>query len=197
MIDPSTADITARVLEMMGTIAPERFSPHHPAVRGAIEFLKRDQCGDGSWFGRWGVNYIYGTWQVLRGLRLIGEDMTADYVRRGVEWLMGAQLSDGGWGERADTYDDPARKGLGPSTPSQTAWAVMGLLAAGEGDSQAARRGVGFLVERQRSDGTWDEDEWTGTGFPQVFYMKYHFYRHYWPLMALAQYRRYLRGYRP
>ncbi len=197
MIDPSTADITARVLEMFAAIAPERFSLWHDVVQRALAFLKKDQCEDGSWFGRWGVNYIYGTWQVLRGLRLIGEDMWKDYVRKGVEWLLTVQLPDGGWGERADTYEDPSRKGNGPSTASQTAWAVMGLLAAGEGDCQAVRRGVRFLLEHQQEEGTWHEDEWTGTGFPQVFYMKYHFYSHYWPLMALAQYRRHLQGYRP
>ncbi len=197
MIDPSTADITARVLEMFGTVAPERFSPWHPAVRRALEFIRKDQCEDGSWYGRWGVNYLYGTWQVLRGLRLIGEDMTKDYARAAVEWLMSVQHADGGWGERADSYDFPTRKGKGPSTASQTAWALMGLLAAGEGNSQAARHGFRYLLNTQRRDGTWDEEEWTGTGFPRVFYLRYHFYRHYWPLMALAQYRRFQAGYRP
>ncbi len=197
MIDPSTADITGRVLEMFATIQPERFSLWHPVVRRAIDFLKRQQCEDGSWYGRWGVNYLYGTWQVLRGLRLIGEDMTKPYVRKAVEWLISVQHEDGGWGERADTYVDPNRKGKGPSTASQTAWAVMGLLAAGEGDSEAVRRGIRYLLEHQTENGTWNEDEWTGTGFPRVFYMKYHYYPHYWPLMALAQYRRFLRGYRP
>jgi len=140
---------------------------------------------------------FYGTWQVLRGLRLIGEDLSKGYVRKAVEWLRAVQQPDGGWGERADTYDDPSRKGLGPSTPSQTAWAVMGLLAAGQGNSQAVRHGVRYLLEGQRPDGTWDEDEWTGTGFPRVFYLKYHYYRHYWPLMAFAQYDRFQRGFRP
>ena len=197
MIDPSTADITGRVLEMFALIAPERFSFWHPTVQRALTFLKRDQCPDGSWYGRWGVNYIYGTWQVLRGLRLIGEDMSKKYVRKAVDWLLRVQLPDGGWGERADSYDDPSRKGKGPSTPSQTAWAVMGLLAAGEGDSKAVRRGIEYLISHQGENGTWSEDEWTGTGFPRVFYMKYHYYCHYWPLMALAQYQRFRRGYRP
>jgi squalene-hopene/tetraprenyl-beta-curcumene cyclase len=114
-----------------------------------------------------------------------------------VEWLKAVQLSDGGWGERADTYVNPALKGLGPSTASQTAWAVMGLLAAGEGGSPSTRAGVNYLLSRQLADGTWDEDEWTGTGFPCFFYLKYHYYRHYWPLMALAQYERFRRGLRP
>ena len=142
MIDPTTADITSRTLEMLATIAPATYIPQHAVVKRAIQFLKKDQRADGSWFGRWGVNYLYGTPQVLRGLGLIGEDMSQPYVRRGVEWLKSVQLADGGWGERCDTYDDPARKGLGPSTPSQTAWALIGLLAAGEGGSSAVRRGI-------------------------------------------------------
>ena len=197
LIDPSTTDITTRVFEMFGTIAPERFSLQHPVVRRALRFVHGDQCDDGSWIGRWGINYIYGTWQALRGLRLIGEDMTRPYVRRAVAWLKSVQLQDGGWGERADTYEFPERKGRGPSTASQTAWALMGLIAAGEAESDAVRRGVQYLLDRETEDGTWEEDEWTGTGFPCVFYMKYHYYRHYWPLMALLQYRRHLRGFRP
>jgi squalene-hopene/tetraprenyl-beta-curcumene cyclase len=197
MIDPATADITSRVLEMLATVAPETYTMSHPTVKRAIDFLKKDQCADGSWFGRWGVNYFYGTWQVLRGLRLIGEDMSQPYVRKAVDWILSVQQEDGGWGERADTYTDPSRKGLGPSTPSQTAWALMGLLAAGMGDDSAVRSGIDFLLGRQRDDGSWDEEEWTGTGFPKVFYLKYHYYRHYWPLMALAQYGRHLKGLRP
>ncbi|MBZ5498641.1 MAG: squalene--hopene cyclase [Acidobacteriia bacterium] len=197
MIDPTTADITSRTLEMLATIAPSTYNPQHPIIARAINFLKKDQRKDGSWFGRWGVNYLYGTPQVLRGLGLIGEDMSQPYVRKAVDWLMSVQLPDGGWGERCDTYDDPSRKGLGPSTASQTAWAVIGLLAAGEGNGPAVRRGIEYLLERQTTEGTWQEDEWTGTGFPRVFYLKYHYYRHYWPLMALGQYRRFLLGYRP
>jgi len=197
MIDPTTADITSRTLEMLAMIAPATYNPQHVVVRRAVSFLKKDQCPDGSWFGRWGVNYLYGTPQVLRGLGLIGEDMSQPFVRKAVGWLMSVQHADGGWGERCDTYDNPARKGLGPSTPSQTAWAVIGLMAAGEGDSAAVRRGIAFLLDRQTPEGTWEEDEWTGTGFPRVFYLKYHYYRHYWPLMALGQYRRFLRGQRP
>jgi squalene-hopene/tetraprenyl-beta-curcumene cyclase len=197
VIDPSTADITSRVLEMFGLVFPERFGLSHPVVKRALKFIQKDQCADGSWYGRWGVNYLYGTWQVLRGLRLIGEDMTAPWVRRAVDWLRSVQLPDGGWGERADTYEFPERKGKGPSTASQTAWALMGLLAAGEGDSNMVRRGLSYLLETHNSAGSWDEDEWTGTGFPRVFYMKYHYYCHYWPLLALVQYRRHLRGSRP
>jgi squalene-hopene/tetraprenyl-beta-curcumene cyclase len=166
-------------------------------VQRALHFIKQDQCKDGSWFGRWGVNYMYGTWQVLRGLRLVGEDMSKGYVRKAVEWFRSVQQPDGGWGERADTYDDPSRKGRGPSTASQTAWALMGMMAAHQGDSQAVRRGIRHLLETQSEEGTWDEEEWTGTGFPKVFYLKYHYYRHYFPLMALAQYRRFREGKRP
>ena len=197
LIDPSTVDITSRVLEMFGLVFPERFSLSNRLVRKARRFIRREQCEDGSWYGRWGVNYLYGTWQVLRGLRVIGEDMSRPYVRRAVAWLKSVQLQDGGWGERADTYEFPDRKGKGPSTASQTAWALMGLLAAGEGDSAAVKRGIHYLLDRQLPDGTWEEDEWTGTGFPRVFYMKYHYYRHYWPLLSLLQYRRFLRGFRP
>ncbi len=197
MIDPTTADITSRTLEMLATIDPATYNPQHPIVRRAIDFLKKDQCKDGSWFGRWGVNYLYGTPQVLRGLGLIGEDMAQPYVRKAVHWLRSVQLADGGWGERCDTYDDPTRKGLGPSTASQTAWALIGLLAAGEGNSPAVRRAIAYLLDRMTPEGTWEEEEWTGTGFPRVFYLKYHYYRHYWPLMALGQYRRFLLGYRP
>jgi squalene-hopene/tetraprenyl-beta-curcumene cyclase len=197
MIDPTTADITSRTLEMLATIAPETYNPQHPVVKRAISFLKKDQCQDGSWFGRWGVNYLYGTPQVLRGLGSIGEDMSQPYVRKAADWLVSVQLPDGGWGERCDTYDEPSRKGLGPSTASQTAWAVIGLLASGEGNGPAARRGLEYLLNHQTTEGTWEEDEWTGTGFPRVFYLKYHYYRHYWPLMALGQYRRCLLGYRP
>ena len=197
MIDPTTADITGRTLEMLATISPDHYNPQHQVVRRAIDFLKKDQCRDGSWFGRWGVNYLYGTPQVLRGLGLIGEDMSLPYVRKAVDWLQSVQLGDGGWGERCDTYDDPRRKGMGPSTPSQTSWALIGLMAAGEGGSDSVRRGIRYLLDRMTSEGTWPEDEWTGTGFPRVFYLKYHYYRHYWPLMALGQYRRFLLGLRP
>ena len=187
MIDPSTADITARVLECLSHF-PD-FGVAHPAVTRALGFLRRDQTTDGCWYGRWGVNYLYGTWQVLRGLAAIGEDLEAPYVRRAVRWLLGRQNDDGGWGESIASYDDPAQKGIGPSTPSQTAWALMGLIAAGESASPAVKRGVLHLLDRQTPDGTWEQLHWTGTGFPKVFYLNYHYYRHYFPLMALSQYR--------
>jgi squalene-hopene/tetraprenyl-beta-curcumene cyclase len=188
MIDPSTADITGRVLECLSHF-PE-LGPWHPVVENARRFLRRDQGRDGSWYGRWGVNYIYGTWQVLRGLACIGEDMDAPYVRRARRWLLDHQNPDGGWGETIASYDDPTRKGAGESTPSQTAWAIMGLLTGRPGDTPAVRRGVRWLLDRQDADGTWQQAPWTGTGFPKVFYLNYHYYRHYFPLMALAQWRR-------
>ena len=186
MIDPSTADITGRVLECLARF-PE-YGRSHPAVERALAFLRQDQTTEGCWYGRWGVNYIYGTWQVLRGLRCIGVDMNAPYIRRAAGWLAERQNSDGGWGESIASYDHPAEKGVGASTPSQTAWALMGLVAAGETGSAAVRRGVGHLIGGQR-DGTWEQPLWTGTGFPRVFYLNYEYYRHYFPLMALAQYR--------
>jgi squalene-hopene/tetraprenyl-beta-curcumene cyclase len=187
MIDPSTADITGRVLECLSHF-PE-LGAAHPAVRRAVQFLRGDQTTEGCWYGRWGVNYIYGTWQVLRGLRCIGEDMDAPYLRRAVGWLLDHQNADGGWGESIASYDDSSQKGIGVSTASQTAWALMGLLAGGDSDAQAVRRGVRYLLERQDADGTWEQEPWTGTGFPRVFYLNYHYYRHYFPLMALGQYR--------
>jgi squalene-hopene/tetraprenyl-beta-curcumene cyclase len=187
MIDPSTADITGRVLESLAALGG--FGVQHPVVARAIAFLKRDQTTEGAWYGRWGVNYIYGTWQALRGLSAIGEDLDAVYVRRAVRWLVDHQNADGGWGESIASYDDLSKKGAGESTPSQTAWAIMGLMAAGEGASPAVRRGVAWLLERQQA-GTWEQIPWTGTGFPKVFYLNYHFYRHYFPLMALGQYAR-------
>ncbi|HVR63925.1 MAG TPA: squalene--hopene cyclase [Polyangia bacterium] len=191
MIDPSTADITGRVLESLSHF-PE-FTPAHPVVARALAFLRRDQASDGAWYGRWGVNYIYGTWQVLRGLACIGEDRESPTMRRGVRWLLDYQNDDGGWGETIASYDDPGQRGAGPSTPSQTAWALMGLLAGGGPaivDTAPVRRGVRWLLERQDGDGTWEQAAWTGTGFPKVFYLNYHYYRHYFPLMALGQYAR-------
>ncbi len=189
MIAPSPADITSRVLESLSF--HKEFQLGHPVVQKAIEFIKKDQCRDGSWFGRWGVNYIYGTWQVLRGLKLIGEDMNKGYLRRGVEWFKHHQNPDGGWGESIASYEDPREKGKGPSTASQTAWALMGLISAHQGDSQAVRSGIKYLLDTQTPEGTWEEEHWTGTGFPKVFYLKYHYYRHYFPMMALAQYRKF------
>jgi squalene-hopene/tetraprenyl-beta-curcumene cyclase len=195
MIDPSTSDITARVLESLSHFG---FTMEDVCVQKAIRFLRRDQSADGSWFGRWGTNYIYGTWQVLRGLQVIGEDMRLPYVRRAVAWLKSSQNADGGWGESLRSYDDPQFKGIGRSTASQTAWAIMGLISAGEVNSPEVARGIRYLSNQQELDGTWDEELFTGTGFPRVFYLRYHYYRHYFPLMALGMYARHvLQGFSP
>jgi squalene-hopene/tetraprenyl-beta-curcumene cyclase len=186
MLDPSCADITARVLEMLGLLG---YRAEHPAVRRALDYLWANQEVDGCWYGRWGVNYIYGTWQVLLGLRAIGWPMDDPRVRRAVAWLESVQQPCGGWGESCASYDDPSLRGQGDPTASQTAWALMGLIAAGRAHTPAVSRGVEFLTETQLVDGTWDEPCFTGTGFPRVFYLKYHLYRIYFPLMALARYR--------
>jgi squalene-hopene/tetraprenyl-beta-curcumene cyclase len=185
MLDPATVDITGRILEMMATYG---YDKNHPAVPRAIEFLGREQEADGSWFGRWGVNYIYGTALVLRGLEAIGFDHHDPMVQQAAEWLRMVQNGDGGWGESCASYDDPTMKGVGVSTPSQTAWAVLGLLAAGDTRSDCVARGVAYLLRLQNKDGSWDEAEHTGTGFPRVFYLKYHMYRQYFPLLALTTY---------
>ena len=171
------------MLELLGYLG---YSRDLPLVRRAIGMIKDTQEDDGSWYGRWGVNYIYGTWQVLRGLRAIGVDMRADWIIRGRDWLESCQNDDGGWGETAASYDDPMLKGRGPSTASQTAWALMGLIACGDLNRRSIQRGVEFLVSTQEPDGSWTEPWTTGTGFPRVFYLKYDSYRHNWPLLALA-----------
>lgn len=187
LLDPSTADLTGRCLEMLGDFG---FDRTHPAVGPALNFLRQEQEADGSWYGRWGVNYIYGTWSVLAGLRSIGEDMSAPYVRRAVAWLEAKQNPDGGWGESCLSYADPvAMAGCGSSTPSQTGWALLALLSAGVTDSLSVIRGVNYLLRHQRGDGSWEERAHTGTGFPRVFYLRYHWYCQYFPLWALAMYR--------
>lgn len=185
MLDPSCPDITARVLEALGYLG---FRPGTPQVDRALEFLWQTQDPAGCWWGRWGVNYIYGTWQVLVGLRSIGVDMRRPAVRRAVAWLKEVQQPGGGWGETCRSYDDPSLKGQGRPTASQTAWAVLALLAAGEAHSPEVEAGIQFLRATQQPDGNWHEDQFTGTGFPKVFYLKYHLYRLYFPVMALARY---------
>jgi squalene-hopene/tetraprenyl-beta-curcumene cyclase len=188
--DPSCPDIAGRTLECLGHCG---ITVAHPAVRKAIDFLKDTQEKEGCWFGRWGVNYIYGTWQVLTGLRSVKERMDHKYIRKAVDWLRSVQKTDGSFGESCDTYEYPALKGRGPSTPSQTAWGAMGLMAAA-GHTSASdphiRKAIQWLMDNQQTDGTWEEHWFTGTGFPRVFYLKYHLYRLYFPLMALARYRR-------
>jgi len=159
-------------------------------VRRGVEFLKRRQEPDGTWYGRWGCNYIYGTWLALSGLAAAGEDLSAERFQRAGSWLRRGQNKDGGWGELPHSYDEPGRKGMGPSTPSQTAWALLALFALGDTASSSVRRGVEYLLRNQRYDGSWKDDFWTGTGFPKVFYLRYHLYATYFPLWALAAYRR-------
>jgi squalene-hopene/tetraprenyl-beta-curcumene cyclase len=185
ILDPTCSDLTARTLELLGYIGFDRSAK---CVRDAIKYLIDTQDEDGSWYGRWGVNYIYGTWQVLRGLRAIGEDMTQDWILRGRDWLESCQNNDGGWGETCGTYENPSTKGIGDSTASQTAWAIMGICACGDLDRSSIQRGLRYLLRSQKSDGSWDEEQITGTGFPGVFYLKYDMYRQNFPLLALATY---------
>jgi len=189
MLDPECADITARILELLGY---EGYPLTHPQVVKALQFIRDHQEEDGSWYGRWGVNYIYGTWQVLRGLRALNINMNARWLIKARDWLESVQNPDGGWGERCNTYDDPVFKGKGPSTASQTAWALMGLCAFDDPNRESIRRGIEYLARTQNADGSWTEHEITGTGFPKVFYLKYDMYRNAWPLLALATYRKIL-----
>lgn len=186
MIDPPTADLTGRVLEMFSYIQTGVDSGELKAR--AIRFLRKKQERDGSWWGRWGVNYIYGTYLALTGLISAGINADEDEVQRGRDWLVGAQNDDGGWGETCASYSDPGRKGTGVSTPSQTAWALLGLMASGARESKAVSRGIRFLVSCQNQDGSWNEPQFTGTGFPGHFYINYHLYRNIFPLTALGRY---------
>jgi squalene-hopene/tetraprenyl-beta-curcumene cyclase len=186
MIDPPTADITARVLEMFGRLGIQQ----HASIDRALQFVWDDQEPDHAWYGRWGVNYIYGTWQVIVGLTAIGVAPHDIRLQRAADWLEVHQQACGGWGETARSYDEPHLRGRGNPTPSQTAWALMGLMAAGRTNTVAVRRGAQYLVDSQNADGSWDETEFTGTGFPKVFYLRYHLYSQSFPLMALGRYRR-------
>lgn len=187
MLDPSCPDITARALEALGHYG---FRQGQPPVDRALAFIEKSQNHRGCWLGRWGVNYIYGTWQVLSGLEAVGVDPKTPMVQRAVRWLKRVQQANGGWGESCRSYDDPRTAGKGPVTASQTAWALLGLIAAGESSSYSVRRGIDHLIATQGPDGNWREDAFTGTGFPRVFYLKYHLYRLYFPLMALARFQR-------
>ena len=189
MLDPATVDITGRILEMLAAYG---YSKEHPAVKKALRFIKEEQEPDGSWFGRWGVNYIYGTMLVLRGLEAMGMDSHEPCIQQAAEWLRMVQNADGGWGETVGSYDDSSLKGEGTSTPSQTAWAIMGLMSANDTRSDCVARGIAYLLRTQQKDGSWDEPFFTGTGFPRVFYLSYHLYRQYFPLIALTTYKKVL-----
>ncbi|HBN75871.1 MAG TPA: squalene--hopene cyclase, partial [Planctomycetaceae bacterium] len=186
MIDPPTPDITARVLEALAMLG---VNSQHEAIQKALTFLWEHQEEDGSWPGRWGVNYIYGTWQVVVGLIAVGISPEDARIQKSICWLKARQQANGGWGETPESYDRPELKGTGVETPSQTAWAILALVAAGESHSTAVSDAVRYLIETQQADGSWNETEFTGTGFPKVFYLRYHYYRIYFPLLALARYR--------
>jgi squalene-hopene/tetraprenyl-beta-curcumene cyclase len=196
MLDPPTVDITGRILEMLAAYGYTRADKR---VERAIQFIFKEQEPDGSWFGRWGVNYLYGTFLVLRGLEAIGIDNHEPQVQQAAEWIRMVQNPDGGWGETCGSYDDPNLRGMGSSTPSQTAWALLGLLAAGDDRSDSIAKGIRWLLRQQLPNGAWDESTgsgrthqamYTGTGFPRVFYLAYTLYRDYFPLLALTTYRR-------
>jgi squalene-hopene/tetraprenyl-beta-curcumene cyclase len=184
MLDPSCADITGRVLE---ALAAHGIASGHPAVRRGVDWLIQHQEGDGSWYGRWGVAYIYGTCFALRGLAAAGESDREAHILRGGEWLRSVQNADGGWGESCASYDNRTFT-PGPSTPSQTAWALLGLIAGGDCGSSSVLQGIEYLMDTQREDGSWDELPATGTGFPRVFYLNYHLYKDYFALLALSTY---------
>jgi len=215
-LDPPSADVTAHMLEALGLLG---FDRGHAAVERGYQFIRKEQESDGSWFGRWGVNHIYGTAAVLPALAAIGEDMTLPYIRAAADWLVAHQNADGGWGETCASYMDDSLRGRGPSTASQTGWALLALVATSDRTyERAIRRGVGFLIDTQRDDGTWNEPYYTGTGFPgygfgarmdfrdqktreriaqgtelqRGFMINYNLYRHYFPLMALGRARKFL-----
>ncbi len=199
MIDPNTADVTARVLEMLGSCGlkmagalAESESRFADRVARALSYLEREQETDGSWFGRWGVNYIYGTSGVLSALAVIAPNKQRSQMEKALNWLVSCQNADGGWGETCWSYNDPSLKGKGNSTASQTAWALIGLIDAGKALDKfaidAIEKGITYLLSTQTPQGTWEEVEFTGTGFPGHFYIRYHLYRHYFPLIALGRY---------
>ncbi|MAQ54552.1 MAG: hypothetical protein CL719_06810 [Chloroflexi bacterium] len=210
ILDPPSVDVTAHLLEMYGRLG---YTKEDAKVARGFEYVISEQEEDGSWFGRWGVNYVYGAGAVLPALEAIGEDMSQPYVRRAVDWVVAHQNEDGGWGESCGSYVDPTLRGVGPSTASQTAWALLGLVAAKEHESEATQRGLAYLAETQDADGSWDEPYFTGAGFPGYgggerltefpdiggtsyqdfdmpagFMINYHLYRNYWPLLALGRY---------
>jgi squalene-hopene/tetraprenyl-beta-curcumene cyclase len=184
MLDPACPDITGRTLE---SLCHRGFTYTDPPIASGVAYLLAQQEENGSWYGRWGVNYIYGTFLALRGLRATGSPDVSDAIARGAHWLRDVQNPDGGWGESCCSYETN-RFERTVSTPSQTAWAILGLIAAGEVQSQAVSDGIAWLRKSQRTDGSWDESITTGTGFPLVFYISYHLYKDYFSLLALATY---------
>jgi squalene-hopene/tetraprenyl-beta-curcumene cyclase len=183
-LDPTCPDVTAHILEFLS-----EFDQSDAHRQRAISYIKSSQEDDGAWYGRWGVNYLYGTGLVLAGLGVAGEDPGQPYIQRAIAWLTSRQNPDGGWGETCQTYDNPDLRGVGPSTASQTAWALIGLLAIGESSNPSVTKGFEYLLRTQTEDGIWHEDAYTGTGFPGLFYLRYDLYRIYFPLLALARYK--------
>jgi squalene-hopene/tetraprenyl-beta-curcumene cyclase len=190
LLDPPTEDVTARCVSMLA-----QFGERSPALQRGLDYLARTQLADGSWYGRWGMNYIYGTWSVLCCLNAAGFDPAAPVMRKAADWLVSIQNADGGWGEDGASYKlDYHGYERAPSTASQTAWALIGLMAAGAAESPAVKRGAGFLLRTQGSDGLWAEERYTATGFPRVFYLRYHGYAKFFPLWALARCRNLMQG---
>lgn len=185
MLDPTCSDITGRVCELLGRMGYNTKEPH---LGKAVRFLKANQLADGAWYGRWGVNYIYGTFLASRGLAFSEIETSRYSLESAAKWIRGAQNVDGGWGETALTYEDPSKKGKGPSTASQTAWALLTLFANGDHKGKEAMRGIEYLLKTQREDGGWEEPEFTGTGFPEVCYLRYELYSAYFPLIALSEF---------
>ncbi|MEL6197697.1 MAG: prenyltransferase/squalene oxidase repeat-containing protein, partial [Pseudomonadota bacterium] len=186
LLDPPTVDVTARCVGCLAQVDAEKYAE---SIRRGIAFIRAEQETDGSWYGRWGANYIYGTWSALVALKGAGEDMSQPYIRRAVDWLKTQQHADGGWGEGLESYETQGEGFDQRSTPSQTAWALLGLMSAEGPESETVRRGIDWLAKAPREDGArWVEPHYTGTGFPKVFYLKYHGYAAFFPLWAMGRY---------
>jgi squalene-hopene/tetraprenyl-beta-curcumene cyclase len=188
LLDPPTEDVSGRCVMLLAQLAT---SPQCQSVKkNCLDYLFRSQLPDGPWYGRWGTNYIYGTWSVLMGLEEAGIGTEHEAVKHAAAWLKNVQRADGGWGEGCDTYFDPSKRGLGESSTSfHTAWALLGLMSSGDVHSQSVRRGIDFLLSTQQPNGFWSDPDFNAPGFPRVFYLKYHGYDKYFPLLALAHYR--------
>jgi squalene-hopene/tetraprenyl-beta-curcumene cyclase len=195
LLDPPSADVSARCISFLTQIG---YDQTHTTIERGLEYIKKNQEEDGSWFGRWGNNFVYGTWSVLSALNMAGEDMNAPYLKKSIEWLILSQREDGGWGESCESYwpkneNNSSQVEFNLSLPSQTAWAVLGLMSAGQQQSHAVLRGIKFLIESCKENGDWDEEYFNAVGFPRVFFLRYHGYRLYFPLLALARYRKLLK----
>jgi squalene-hopene/tetraprenyl-beta-curcumene cyclase len=185
LLDPPTSDVTGRCIALLSLADKTKYEK---TINNAIQYLKSEQEDDGSWFGRWGTNYIYGTWSVLTALEIAKEDPQQAYIRLAVSWLEEIQNDDGGWGESNESYYLPRHRHPYASTSFQTAWSLLALLAVGEENSEAVQRGIQYLLDEQNTGGLWDDSDFTAPGFPRVFYLKYHGYSKYFPLWALARY---------